>query len=87
MKLRLEKNQLEKIADTPILINLRNGGYYSLNEPALFILKCLRRGYSTKKIAKKVAKNYKISLSNALYGVNYFTKKMSHAGFFKRNNH
>ena len=81
MKLHLQNNLLEKISDIPILVNLKNGSYYSLNEAALFILKCFRRGDTTRKIAKKVSEDYQISFSRALNDVNDFVKKLGQAGF------
>jgi len=80
----LQNNRFEKISGVPILINLKDGGYYFLSETAMFILNCLRQGYATQQISKKVSEDYEISFPQALNDVNKFMKKLKRAGFFKQ---
>ncbi len=82
MKLRRQNNRLEKISGVPVLVNLKDGGFYTLNEAALLILRCFRRGKTVKQTAKKVSENYEISFYKALKDVNSFMKKLGRTGFF-----
>lgn len=46
--------------DHSIVVNIKTGFYYSLNEPARFVYECVRDGRDAPSIAREMAERYAI---------------------------